>query len=106
MTLYQILTICGLPSLLTAVIGFLVGKLRSNRKKDEEWRKAIEDGIKSQLKYSLLSSYNSCVREGKSTVDAEVWNDMYKSYIALGGNGMMKDDIKPKFDRLPIVITE
>lgn len=95
MELYQILCLCGVPSISALVIGYLIARVHSY--------KALEDGMRSQLKHSLLSSYSHCKRQGyKTLVDAEVWNDMYNSYTALKGNGLMRDDIKPKFDALDL----
>ena len=96
----------GLVSVAVAMLTFMLqGLIRENRKlkmekdrQEDEHNKAIGDGVVCLLRVKLIEYHTKYIDEGRiSTNGYENWNEMYKAYIALGGNGMIKhmnDDIE------------
>lgn len=94
MTVYQWLTLLGVPGILTALGGLLCLQVRENR--------AMKDGIRAILRDRLLQCFQTCSRQGFATPDErQNFENMYVQYHALGGNGVM-DDIRQKFFSLPL----
>ena len=69
--------------------------------------KIEEDGVYERealiasLKNDLLHIYYDCKAKGyKTNWDAHTFEAMYVAYTKMGGNSFIKDDIKPKFDRI------
>jgi hypothetical protein len=74
---------------LTAVIGWVVGRVTSTAKSDREERQALYDGVRALLRSELMRTHHQAVRDGyASTVDKEVMERTYWSYHQLGGNGI------------------
>ena len=67
-------------------------KLRNERKHTEQQRsKAISDGVLSLLKIQLIEYHDKYMVGGHIPAYVyENWDAMYKSYEALGGNGMVQ----------------
>lgn len=96
----------GLVSVAVAMLTFILQSLmRENRrlklerdKMEDERNKALENGVVCLLRVKLIEYHIKYMDEGKiSTHGYENWDQMYKAYTALGGNGMithMKDDIE------------
>ena len=92
-------------SVISGVLVYLVqGLIRENRtlqkekKQDVEQReKALSDGVLSLLRIQLIEYHDKYMT--KNTIPLYVfenWDEMYKAYKALGGNGTirrMNDDI-------------
>ena len=73
-----------IPTLMGIVIGYLWNKARGLSAK----RDAIEAAMRVILKVNLLRIYDTAVREGHITIEAEgIAEEVYKHYHALGGNG-------------------
>lgn len=89
-----------------AMLAFVLqGLLRENHKlkKDKERLeaekcKSMGRGITCLLRVKLIEYHSKYMKEQTiSTHGYENWNEMYESYTALGGNGMIKhmnDDIQ------------
>lgn len=78
-------------------------RLRHEKRTSEEKKsKAIADGVLSLLRIQLIE-YHDKYMSGNNipTYVYENWDEMYKAYIALGGNGMVKR-MKKDIDRLRI----
>lgn len=76
-----------IPTILGAVIGFVLTKLKKNRKKE----KAIEQGVQALLRNELIRRYREYEIKGEiSILDKENLEHMYEEYINLGGNGTVK----------------
>ena len=89
MTVYNWLTLLGVPGILTALGSFIWLQVKQN--------KAMKEGMKAILHDSLLRSYHACKRQGYATSDdRDNFEQMYNQYHALGGNGVMKD-VRDKF---------
>jgi hypothetical protein len=98
MTTYQILCLVGIPSILSAVIGFMVARLKTTGKEI----KAVKTGLQAVLRDRLEQAYNCAVAVGYATYrDRENWENMYQQYHNLGSNGVM-DDVRTKYFALPL----
>lgn len=93
MTVYNWLTLFGVPSLFIALISFIKIQLAQNR--------AIKEGLQAILRDRLLQSYKDYEAKGYAEADdRDNWENMYQQYHTLGANGVM-DDIRSKFFQLP-----
>lgn len=98
MTVYQILCLVGIPSLITGAIAFVIGRVQGVHKR----MTALEKGVQAILRDRLYQSYNHFKEKGYAPLYArENFENMYQQYHNLGKNGVM-DDIHEKFLLLPI----
>lgn len=87
--------------IVAAIILMLFKKL--NTKLNEAKRKddAIELGIQALLRAQMIADYNHYYDKGTAPIYArENFENVYKQYKSLGGNGVMTD-IHSKFMALP-----
>lgn len=75
--------------------------LRKKDKRDEsDKQKALSDGVLSLLRIQLIEYHDKYMtRETIPVYIFENWDDMYRSYAGLGGNGTIKhmnDDVQTK----------
>lgn len=97
MTVYQWLCILGIPSLVTALIGYLIKRVQDNDKAT----KAIEKGVQALLRAEMVAAYNRYSDKGFAPIYArENFENIWIQYHALGANGVM-DDLHSKFMALP-----
>lgn len=89
----------SLSTLTGLVIGYLIKKIGSYKKRDNSQNKALRNILKSNLvnQYYVYAEIGNVPRYIK-----EAWYDMFESYTELGGNSFVKHDIEPKFAKLPI----
>lgn len=93
MTVYNWLTLFGVPGLFLALVGFIKVQLAQN--------KAIKEGLQAILRDRLLQAYKHYEEKGYAEPDdRDNWENMYQQYHTLGANGVM-DDIRTKFLALP-----
>lgn len=93
MTVYNWLTLFGVPSLFLALVAFIKAQVAQN--------KALRLGLQAILRDRLLQSYKYYSDAGYADEDDRCnWENMYQQYHALGQNGVM-DDIRTKFFQLP-----
>ena len=84
-------------SALSTITGLVIGYLIKVFKVNSSQSRAL----KNLLNYDLVSQYYQYKQIGRVPRHVkESWNAMYVSYIELGGNSFVKDDIKPKWDKL------
>ena len=94
MTIYNWLTLLGVPGLLAAFAGFVRLQVKQNR--------AIKAGLQAMLRDRLLQAYHHCKNMGRADPDDRTnFENLYTQYQSLGGNGVM-DDIRQKFFNLPM----
>lgn len=83
--------------LLTAVVRYLIGRIKANDRRTE----AVGLGVQALLRDRLLSTYNHYERKGYAPIYAkENFENMWKQYHNLGVNGVM-DNLHEKFMDLP-----
>ena len=114
MSIYQILSLCGVPALIGIVIAFLIQKPLEKRVKTAEenqataetQQKAIMLGVQALLRDRLLQAYKYYSHLGYAGYDEKqnVLN-IYTQYEALGPNSVM-DGYHEKFMALPDEPTE
>ena len=94
MTLYQWLTILGVPSLIAGFLAFIRIQISEN--------KAVKLGIQALLRDRLLQSFRYYEERGYATYDerCNVAN-LFDQYEKLGKNGVMKDMFE-SFKQLPM----
>lgn len=86
-----------LASALSTITGLAIGFLIKTFKVNNVQSRAL----KNLLNHNLVSQYYQYKQVGKVPRHVkESWNDMYTSYVELGGNSFIKHDIKPKWDSL------
>lgn len=84
MTLYQVLSIIGVPSLITSVIVYSMGSIRHKIYKE----KAIRDGVLAILHNMLYKQGIEHIQNGEITFgDMKDYEYLYNAYHELGGNG-------------------
>jgi len=98
MNTYQILCLFGFGSIGTAIMGYLIAKVRSTVVST----KALKLGLQALLRDRLLQMYDHYTQDKKyaPTYARENFLNMYAQYHSLGANGVM-DDYKNKFLDLP-----
>lgn len=93
MTVYNWLTLFGVPGLLVALVSFIKIQIAQN--------KALKKGLQAILRDRLLQDYKYHEQKGFADPDDRSnFENMYQQYHTLGANGVM-DDIHSKFFQLP-----
>ena len=94
MTIYNWLTLLGVPGMLIALITFIRLQVKQNR--------AVREGLEAILRDRLLQAYRHYeVRGWADSDDRQNWENMYIQYHALGGNGII-DDLRGRLFELPL----
>ncbi len=94
MTLYNWLTLLGVPGMLAALVAFIRLQHQQNV--------AVRAGLRAILRDRLLQEYHECAHRGFAEPDErQNFENMYVQYHALGGNGVM-NDVRNKMFALPI----
>ena len=94
MTLYNWLTLFGVPGIIAGMVTFIRLQVKQNR--------AIKDGLRAILRDRLLQAFRHCSAQGFADSDErQNFENMYIQYHSLGGNGVM-DDVRQKFFALPM----
>lgn len=97
MSVYQILCLCGVSSLGSAVMGALITKVVSYKKENV----ALKKGLQALLRAQMVSDYNKWIAKGYAPIYArDNFENCWEQYEALGENGVMTD-IHNKFMALP-----
>lgn len=97
MSVYQILCLLGVPSLITALVGYLIGRLKRNKKDND----ALKLGVQALLRSQMIKDWNKYSELEYAPIYAkENFENCWKQYHSLGANGVM-DDIHSKFLALP-----
>lgn len=97
MTTYQILCLCSVSSVSSAIIGALITKLVSIKKENT----ALKRGLQALLRAQMINDYNKWSAKGYAPIYArQNFQNCWDNYHDLGANGVM-DDIKTKFLALP-----
>ena len=95
MTLYQWLTILGIPSLVAGLFGFIRVQMSQNR--------AINLAVRAMLRDRLLQGYKHYISQGYADLDDRSnMENVYTQYKALKGNGDMRD-LRRTFRHLPMI---
>lgn len=95
MSLYQWLTILGIPSLIVGLFGFIKIQVAQNH--------AITLAVQAMLRDRLLQGYKHFIAQGWADLDDRSnLENVYRQYKALKGNGDMKD-LRKTFRHLPMV---
>jgi len=97
LTTYQILCLCGVPT----IIGIIIGHVTTLYSKKRREIAALEKGLQSLLRRQLRNEYRHYVEKGWCSIeDRDDFEYMYQQYHSLGENGVM-DDLHDKFMALP-----
>ena len=97
LTTYQILSLLGCSSLMSAAIGALITRIVSYKKEND----ALKKGIQALLRAQMINDYNKWTAKNYAPIYArENFENCWKQYEALGENGVM-NDIHNKFLALP-----
>lgn len=84
MTLYQILSLCGIPSLIGAIF---VSAVNYVKLKNSSY-KLIKDGVIAILHNKIYTLGKQYIAQEHISVEAlDDFEHLYKAYHALGGNG-------------------
>lgn len=84
MTLYQILSVCGVPSLIVAIVisGVNVIKMKHSA------NRLIKEALLAILHNKIYTLGTQHIAEGHVTIsDLNDFEHLYRAYHALGGNG-------------------
>ena len=102
MTLMQILTLLGVPSVIGAFIIYVVKQLHKSAKRV----KALESGVQALLRAQMINDYNKWIERHYAPVYAkDNFENVWKQYHELGANGVM-DGIHAEFMALPTTIED
>lgn len=87
--------------IVVAVLGYLIRKINTRVKQQSAKNDAIELGIQALLRAQLVDDYNHYMARGEFPIYArESFEQVYKQYKNLGGNGVMTD-LHNKLAELP-----
>lgn len=101
MSIYQILCLFGIPSLLVTIVVALFKYLFNENKKNREDTKAVKLGVQALLRAQMIADYNKWSEKGFAPIYArQNFENCWQQYHSLGANGVM-DDIHIKFLELP-----
>lgn len=96
-TVYQVLTLLGVPSLITAIIAYI----KIQTKKTIVETQAIKLGVQALLRSQMITWYNECSRRGYAEIfERDNYENCFRRYESLGANGVMTD-LYNKFMALP-----
>ena len=105
MTWYQILTVIGIPSIVTAVLNWFERRaVRKEKAKDKSAQKtdALALGVQALLRAQMIDDYNHYAEKGAAPIYArENFENLWKQYENLGANGVM-DHMRAQFLSLPL----
>lgn len=97
MTIYQVLCLIGVPTLILVVFKYLWSQIKHNT----EDSKALKAGIQALLRAQMISDFNKYSEKGYAPIYArDNFENCWKQYHSLGVNGVM-DDLHRKFLELP-----
>lgn len=97
LTVYQWLSMLGVPALVASFGAYLHNTLKEIRKSD----RATRAGIQAVLRALMVADYNKWSERGYAPIYArENFENCWIQYHSLGANGVM-DDIRKKFHALP-----
>ena len=104
MTWYQILTVIGIPSVITALLNWIerraIRKEAAKSKRDDK-TDALALGVQALLRAQMINDYNHYLEKGYAPIYArENFENCWTQYENLGANGVM-EDIHRKFLALP-----
>lgn len=98
MTIYQILTLIGIPGLMTVFIGFLTKAISKIQKENG----ALKLGMQALLRAQMIDDYHHYKEKGFAPIYAkENFENCWIQYEALGKNGVMSG-IHDEFMQLPV----
>ena len=98
MTLYQILSLCGIPSLIGAIF---VSAVNYVKLKNSSY-KLIKDGVIAILHNKIYTLGKQYIAQEHISVEAlDDFEHLYKAYHALGGNGT-ETEIYKRVKELPM----
>lgn len=98
MTLYQILSLCGIPSLIGAIF---VSAVNYVKLKNSSY-KLIKDGVIAILHNKIYTLGKQYIAQEYISVEAlDDFEHLYKAYHALGGNGT-ETEIYKRVKELPM----
>lgn len=112
METYQILSVIGIPSIISGVVALCLTRgMKKRDHKQEEIReqnevlekqsKAIMAGVQAILRDRLLQGYRHYLDKGYADYDDRLnMENIWKQYHTLGANGAM-DDLRKQFRQLP-----
>lgn len=96
-TIYQLLCLIGIPSIITAVNAWLFKKTKDKHNKHV----SLELGVQALLRAEMINTYNTWYKKGYAPIYIkENFENCWTQYHGLGANGVM-DDIHNKFMALP-----
>lgn len=99
MTLYQILGLIGVPSLIAGLWGYIYMKIKVLSSE----LKALKLGTQAVLRNALIDIYDNYYETGNApTYIKDDFENLYKQYHALGANGVM-DSYYKQFMDLPSI---
>lgn len=101
MTTFQILSLFGIPSILTLIFTGAIGVVHTRLKDARSETAAVKLGVQALLRAQLVNDYNKWSPKGYAPIYArENFENVWNQYHALGANGVM-DDLHEKFLDLP-----
>jgi len=90
MTVYNWLTLLGVPALLAVVVKVVYNSIRG-----------VRMGVQALLRAQMIDDFNRYSEKGYAPIYArENFENCYQQYHRLGANGVM-DDLRSKFMALP-----
>ena len=90
MTVYQWFCVLGVPTILAAVLKFILSQI-----------KGVRLGVQALLRAQMIDDYNKWEEKGYAPIYArQNFENCWVQYHSLGANGVM-DDLHAKFLELP-----
>lgn len=97
MSIYNWLCLLGVPTIVSAIGGYMIVKFKSVKTKQD----SIKLGVQALLRADMIRDYNKWMEKGYAPIYAkENFENVWTQYHALGGNGVM-DNIHQEFLNLP-----
>lgn len=97
MTVYQILTLVGVPSIVAGCLAYFWKRLKDNAKETA----AVKMGVQALLRAGMIRDWEKYSEQGFAPIHVrDNFENCWKHYHALGVNGVM-DDIHERFMQLP-----
>lgn len=98
MTVFNWLSLFGVPAIISGVLGYALSQIKAQKNKNE----ALALGLQALLRDRLLQAFKHHMSEGFIEYsERESWLNMYANYHNLGANGCM-DGCKAQLEKLPI----
>lgn len=89
---YDVLALLGIPTIISTIVGGLIGYISQRSKNDKKDRETTRQGIQALLRNALLQDGERFIKAGYADNEhKQNYDNMFNCYHNLGKNGVMNN---------------